>query len=262
MPVVKPTPGSPPLFSPKGNHQLSKYFDLTRFISLLHKQSLFFCRLDKLEDQFEGTTSRTNFQYRVKFQQSLRDNGFFEVPVPDEIIIQNVLDNYEFEKKRKHLTCVNCWNSKSGESAALWKIYADFSKGIMIRSSVDQLKKSLAGVDEDIFISMVGYLDYDTDIMPDGNSMYPVIHKQKAYSYEDEIRLIYSITPESGWDFNWTTQEVNEGLYIKADLNSLIEEIVLSPFSPQWYFELIGDLLIKYNLDKPVRKSKLTFLDQ
>jgi hypothetical protein len=259
MPVVKPTRSSPPLYTPEDNRTISKYFDITKFISLLTKEALFFCRLDKLEDQYEGTTSKLNFEYRVKYQQQLRDSGFFQVPVTDEKIIADVKGQYEFERNRKHLTCVNCWNCKSEESAALWKIYSDFNKGIMIRSTVSDLKKSLEESDMEIYLSLINYLDYDTDIMPDGNTMFPVIHKQKAYSYEEEIRLIYTITPNTGWEFDWTKEKVQEGLYIKSNLNTLIDEIILSPFAPQWYFDLVSDIMERFNLIKEIKKSKLAF---
>ena len=57
MPIIKPTEFSAPVFFPKNDYSIVKYLDLTKFVSLLHKQSLFFCRLDKLEDKFEGTTA-------------------------------------------------------------------------------------------------------------------------------------------------------------------------------------------------------------
>ena len=66
MPIIKPTKITAPVFYPKTDYAIVKYLDLTKYISLLQRQSLFFCRLDKLEDKFEGTTEKANFDYRVK----------------------------------------------------------------------------------------------------------------------------------------------------------------------------------------------------
>jgi hypothetical protein len=58
---------SAPVFFPKDNYTLSKYLDITKFISLLSTKSLFFCRLDKLEDQYEGLTAKRNYELRIEW---------------------------------------------------------------------------------------------------------------------------------------------------------------------------------------------------
>src|ERR1700741_5621033 len=122
MPIIKPTKQSAPVFYPETDYAIVKYLDLTRFISLIQRQALFFCRLDKLEDKFEGTTAKPNFDSRIKYYHYLRDTGFFNVTLSDEEILQKVKEQYEFEKKKKAINCVSCWNKKNIESAALWKI--------------------------------------------------------------------------------------------------------------------------------------------
>jgi hypothetical protein len=255
MPILK---DSVPVFYPETDYSVVKYIDLTKFLSLLHKQSLFFCRLDKLEDQFEGTTAKANFDYRVKYHQYLREIGAFKEPFTDEDIYEQVKFLFETEKKFKAIHCVCCWNKKEDESAALWKIYSDFSKGIMIRSSISRLKKSLEITQEEIRLSEIRYLNYEREIMPDGNIIFPIIHKQKAYAYEDEVRLIYE-TKQDGLEHDWTKEYVQEGIYIQTDLNELIEEIIIGPYSPIWYYELVKDITIKFGLNKPINRSVLTF---
>ena len=260
MPIIKPTDHTPPVFYPQNDYAVVKYLDLTKYISLLQRQSLFFCRLDKLEDQFEGTTSKANFDSKVKFLKYLRDSGFFTVPLPDDKIIDNVNKQYEVEKRFKSIFCVNCWNKYETESAALWKIYSDFNKGIMIKSSISRLEKSFELEETEIQLSEIHYLDYKKERMPDGNKNYPIIHKTKAYSYEDEVRLIYHLK-QPYWDMDWTKEEVEEGIYIKTDLNELIEEIIIGPYSPKWFFKLIQDISNKYGLDKTIIKSILSITD-
>lgn len=258
MPIIKPTSHSAPVFYPKSDYIIVKYLDITKFISLLQRQSLFFCRLDKLEDQFEGTTAKPNYDLRINYHQYLRDIGFFKTEITDEEVIKKVREQYEFEKKLKAINCVNCWNKKNNESAALWKIYSDFSKGIMIKSSISKLIKSFEFTNEEIKLSEIKYLDYDKQIMPDGNSIFPLIHKHYAYSYEDEVRLIYEKIPENGWEYDWTKEEVQEGLYVGVNVNDLIEEIIISPYSQRWFLKLVADISAKYGLTKPIKKSELS----
>jgi hypothetical protein len=262
MPIIKPTKHTAPVYYPQSDYKIVKYLDLTRFISLLQRQSLFFCRLDKLEDKFEGTTAKPNFDYRINLYEHLRENNFFKVTLSDEDITQKVKEQYEFQKKKKAINCVNCWNKKNNESAALWKIYSDFSKGIMIKSSISKLIKSLEVSTESMSLSEIRYIDYSQELMPDGNSMYPIIHKHIAYSYEEEVRLIFEKTPETGWEYDWSKEEVPEGIYIKANVSDLIEEIVVGPYSPQWFFKLVQDISEKYQLNKPINKSQLSVDEQ
>lgn len=247
-----------PVIVPHKDTVLVKYLDLTKFLSLLYKQSLFFCRLDKLEDQFEGTTAKKNYQWRIESWKALRKLNLAKTPLTDDEILIKVEEHYEFERKLKAINCISCWNKKSIESAALWKIYSDFGKGILIKSSVLNVEKALQICSEKIRISEVKYIDYDNDLMPDGNSTFPIIHKNDAYSYEDEVRLIYEIIPEFGWVYDWTKEENQSGKYIQVDLNLLIDEIVIGPFSPSWLYDMILDLAKKYNIDKPIKKSKLS----
>lgn len=251
----------PKAFLPKSDYSIVKYLDLTKYISLLQRQALFFCRLDKLEDPFEGLTPKANFDPRVEWHRYMRDvENFYEAPPTDDEILQSVKRSYEDEKFFKMIYCVNCWNKYDQESAALWKIYSDFNKGIMIRSSINNIKRSLTDFKEEITLSEVKYLNYDKDIMSDGNIIYPIIHKQKAYSYENEVRLIFDVT-QPGRVHDWSKEEIEEGLFIGVDLDKLIDEIIISPYASEWFTKLIVDLTNKYGLKKNVKRSALSWSD-
>ena len=139
MPVIKPTKHTAPVIYPKSNYPIAKYLDLTKFTSLLSTRSVFFCRLDKLEDHFEGTTSKPNLERRKELYrtQHFRSSKFKKLT--EEEIEGNVKEHYEADERIKALKCVCCWNKYESESAALWKIYSDFHKGIMIKSNIDKL---------------------------------------------------------------------------------------------------------------------------
>jgi hypothetical protein len=261
MPILSPAPPAAPVFYPKENYSIAKYMDITKFVSLLFKESLFFCRVDKLEDKFEGTSYKTNYEDRIREVKQMQDSGRLLTNWTDEEIVKDIKTEEEFEEKQKALHCIDCWNISTGESAALWKIYSDFSKGIMIQSSVSNLENAFAESKECIGITEVKYQLYKTTKLPYGNSNHPFLFKQKAYNYENEIRLIYSLAEKSDseWKYDWSKEEVEQGLYIKVDLVKLIDKIVLSPYSPKWFYELINDITKKYCLNKPIEKSEFSF---
>ncbi len=260
MPILSPDPPNAPVFYPKQEYNLSKYMDITKFISMLFKQSLFFCRVDKLEDKFEGTSHQTNFEERVRAVKQMQNSGRLPTSWNDAKIRENQKGIETNEKLQRSLNCINCWNISNGESAALWKIYSNFSQGIMIQSSVLKLIGAFQNTEQELGMSEVQYALYNETTLPYGNSNYPFLYKQKAYNYEDEIRLLYSLTDKAeNWQYDWTQEEVEEGVYIKVDLEKLIDKIVLSPYSPKWFFELITDITKRYGLYKPIEKSEFAF---
>lgn len=260
MPILPPAPPNPLTFYPKENYSVAKYMDLTKFISLLYKQSLFFCRADKLDDKFEGTSANTNFEARVEEVKQMQEAGILQTKWEDAQIREAEMFDEGFEQKQRALHCIDCWNIYEGESAALWKIYSDFSKGIMVQSSISNLVSSLAATPEDICMGEIKYRVYKETVLPYGHSNLPFLFKQKAYNYEKEIRLIYSLANKAtnDWYYDWSKEDVEEGVYIKADLIKLIDKIIVSPYSPKWFFELVSDLAAKYSINISIDKSEFS----
>lgn len=259
MPIIIPDKYSSPVIFPTENYRIARYLDLTKFISILQKKSLFFCRLDKLEDQFEGVTSKSNYKVRYEIYANQHLHHSALTKLTEEEILKRVQGDFKVDQKMKSLSCVCCWNKNEAESAALWKIYSDFEKGIMITSTIHKLIQSLKKTKEGINLSEIKYINHNVDSMPLGNAMYPIFHKHKAYGFEGEIRLIHTVRGiQPGLLYDWTKEEVESGKYLKIDLDLLIDEIIVSPHSPKWYREMISDLCKKYKLNKTIKESELT----
>jgi hypothetical protein len=258
MPIIIPNKHTSPVFYPQKNYQVVKYMDLTKFVSLLQRKSLFFCRLDKLEDHFEGTTAKSNWQHRYDLYATQYLGSPKIKKLTKEEILKNIEEDFEAESKMKALKTICCWNISDSESAALWKIYSDFNQGIMITSKVTSIIEAFKGTKEDIDLSEVKYINHSSDKMPDGNMMYPVIHKHKAYSYEKELRLIHTVDFGNGLLYDWKKEEIEQGKYLNVDLDKLIDEIILSPYSPNWYVDLIENLCETYGLKTIIMKSELS----
>ncbi len=260
MPIIIPNKHASPVFYPQLNYQVVKYMDLIRFVSMLQRKSLFFCRLDKLEDHFEGTTSEVNWQRRFDnhSRQHILSKDFR--PLTEEEILLRVEQDYERDRKAKAIKTVCCWNISNSESAALWKIYSNINQGIMITSKVTSIIEAFKETKENIDLSEVKYLNHSCDKMPDGNIMYPVIHKHLAYSYEKELRMIHTVDYGPGLLYDWSREEVDTGKYIPVNLNELIDEVIMSPYSPPWFFKLVENLCESYGMSKVILKSELSRL--
>ena len=256
MPVERFSDTSPKFFEPEETVELARYVDITKFLSLLKDEQLFFCRLDNLEDKFEGTLPKISKKEFGDFYRHLSDTGFFNNPMTEEEIEKKINEDFEFRGKLKALYCVNCWNEFKGESYALWKIYSDLNQGIMIKSSFKRIINALKESKEKVYCSKVKYIDHDTDSIDIGNTMSPVVHKHKAYSYENEIRLIHEVS-NIGWKHDWENEKYKNGIKVNVNLVKLIDEIVISPFAPEWFSDLIRDILDKYSLNFKLIDSKL-----
>ena len=105
MPIIE---DSAPLIYPKTDYTIVKYMDLTKFLSLLQRKEMFFCRQDKLEDGFEGQTAKRNYEWRLKSLQSLNESNFFDKKMNEDEIKLNISNHYEFERQLKSITLINC----------------------------------------------------------------------------------------------------------------------------------------------------------
>lgn len=257
MPVVRYSQDSPPISEPNENTELVKYIDIVKFLSILKEQSLFFCRIDKLEDKFEGTLPALTHSKIVEWYKYMRDvRKYFTTPFPDDELDKKASETLSFQNKMRSLNCINCWNKFDAESYALWKIYANLNQGIMLKTTFKKLIHSFGASSEKIYCSSVKYIDYNKDIIDFGNTMSPLIHKHYCYTYENEIRLIHEV-PNTAWVHNWGAEKYEAGVMIPIDLSDLFDEIVISPFSPDWFRELIADLASKYSLKCKITDSVL-----
>lgn len=155
-------------------------------------------------------------------------------------------------------TIINCWHLNEYESAAMWKLYLKSNEGIAVRSTFNRLKVSFEAEKQDIFIGKVRYIDYEKDWLPEGNLLYPFVHKRKSFAYEQELRaIIQEFRYKENGDFDWSKTPFDEGIYVQVDLETLIDKIYLAPTSPKWLFELVKAVTRIYKLDKEVLQSAL-----
>ena len=225
-------------------------------LDLLASNELFFTNAKKMTDKHEGVIPKRNEKYILK---QLKSEGLNDEEA-----------KYESQKRLhqtnslRALTLLNCWTINQHESYALWEIYLGGAKsGVAIKTTVSKLERAIRigndPYDEDIFISKVNYTDFIND---EPESRFNVTTtKNKFYEYENELRLfIFNYQKYEGG--TKTPYDISIGRRVKVDVNELIDEIYLSPFTGQWFDKTMINIIEKYNPDLKIKIKNSEILDE
>ena len=206
--------------------------DFTKFVSLLDRGALFFCRVDQLGDRFEGSLSQASYDamYRGQPRETV-EIWRRKAPLIDFL---------------RGIRMVNCWHRSDYESDAMWKIYTGQNEGIAIRTDFASLSASFVG-NEPIYIGEVTYIDYNVDVIPDELVLQALLYKRNHFEHEREVRIVKE--PQD------TSNLPTKGEYSPVDLSLLIQEVVVSPLSPVWFAELVKSVTDKYGLQANIKQS-------
>jgi hypothetical protein len=219
-----------------------RYMDFTKFVSLLSNKGLFFPTAINFDDQFEGSFSFVNKKYRPLIYKQLGLS--FDV---DEVS--------NFFKNLRYWVGINCWHMNEFESAGMWSLYSKTNEAICIQSTYDKLRKYLS---KDIHIGMVKYIDYDKEWIPEKNILTPFLYKRRSFEHERELRALLNLSNKTELDnLELPATPAFNGKWINVDLRFLIENIFVSPNSPNWYYDLVKDTVSVYKLNINVVRSSL-----
>jgi hypothetical protein len=259
-----------PLFSLPGdeNAKIWRYLDFTKFLHLLEKSSLAFCRSDCLIDKFEGSYPTGNIKERnIRYPaERIRSNSQpNDYPASSSHIIMGITfaeaiaaANEQYKKS----TAINCWHINEHESVAMWKLYLKSDEGVAIQSTYKRLFDCLRTYDDqdsDVYIGKVKYIDYNKEFVPEKENIAPFIYKRKSFEHENELRAIISREPfeQNHQIGDMIDKSYDELVYIPVDLDVLIKEVRVSPTSADWFYELVKLVIDRYLPKKNVEKSDL-----
>ena len=226
---------------PKPDTVLWRYINFTKFVSLLETESLFFSRADKLGDPFEGSATILN-----KLANRL------QVTVPPEGIAQME----EIYRRVPRVTLVSCWHESDRESEVMWRLYSGETEGIAIKTSFSDLKNRL-GCKKKIIAKRITYIDHKEGIIPVFNMFARLLHKRESFKYDQEVRLLWPKWSVADGKMD-LSQDADIGEYCEVDLSQLIKEIVVAPFAPDWFLELVRKIASRHISIEPVRSKLLT----
>ena len=235
------------------NVKVWRYMDFTKLISLIDSRRLFFTRADKFKDPFEGSYPKMNVLAReilpVEITKKMTEEQI-------EILRQSMRKHDQANKNWPRYTAINCWHMNEHESAAMWDLYLKSDEGVAIQSTYIKLKKSLTD-DENIYLGIVKYLDYDMEYIDSGNLLSPFVHKRKSFEHEREVRALSIKWPTEEGGINFETETIDFGIQVKTDLEVLIEKIYVAPNTPSWFADLVQSAVNRYGYEFEVIHSKL-----
>lgn len=251
---------------------LWRYMDLPKLVSLLTSKSLWLTNAEVLaiDDPHEGTLSTPHFAYRQWANleevpefiraQIVELNREGTDGTPQAIFRRFVKEQEEighFTKALRRSYSVSCWHASKQESVAMWKIYAAPGPGIAVISNGARIEKALAGNDHELYFGHVKYFDEKTYQIDWTNTMNAIMAKRLSFLYEQEVRLVhldeanlYNPLSPAKWNEETLRYEnlvsdprpLSPGLALNCDIDTLIERVMVSPFSPPWYAPMLEQL--------------------
>ncbi|MFT3838874.1 MAG: DUF2971 domain-containing protein [Myxococcaceae bacterium] len=194
------------------NATLWRFMDFTKYVAMLREGALYFTRADQLPDPYEGR----------------REAGrLLQEPQEDDRLHRSVF--------------LSCWHQNEKESAAMWRIYLGSDEGVAIKTSVEQLRHSLAATPVRLHVGKVAYLDEP----PERDELDPFFTKRQSFDYERELRVLWRSERESD----------ERGRYLPADLEALVSQVVVPPGASHWFEDLVRSVTGKYGYNFTVGAS-------
>lgn len=244
-----------PFDTPDPEDKLWRYMDIAKFISMLCTKSLYFSPAESFDDPFEGAKGTIDreakwnsfylefFRYAIKTAPGIskEEASGEKLEKTAQRLLNDLSQSGLYDRKN---TCISCWHCNDYESEAMWKLYsANVTNAVAIETTYQRLYQAL---DEDPYIDIgkVKYIDYNSQFANIGCGAF--WYKRKSFEHEREVRAIVRNHERTG-----------KGIYQPVDLDVLIKKVYVSPYAPEWFAQVVREVVNKYDLDKPVVYSSM-----
>jgi hypothetical protein len=246
-----------------------RYMDLPKFVAMLASNTLWFAKAAHLEDCYEGFCEAVprempaNDPLAKCVTRTTAEGETAVISLTQVLVEVSEQSAAYFQNARDHLY-VNSW-CLADESMAMWEIYGSKGCGIAIRSSIGQYIRSArfevreeqysfgrVQYEDDPYSNPALRFDLREGAIPVGSGLWerllPVaFHKRTCFEHEREWRcaLYQDARPDC------------YGCSISFDLNELIGAVCVGPRADRFLFEVIGAVMEKFELSKPLQRSEL-----
>ncbi|MEZ5941604.1 MAG: DUF2971 domain-containing protein [Planctomycetaceae bacterium] len=228
---------------PNEDEALWRYFKTARFITFLETSHLYFAAATQFEDRFEGCVAVQSPEYKT-------DPRYAEKEHAEEAFAE-----------LKRLTKISCWHRADYESYAMWKLYAEFHKGVAVETTVHTLVHSVAPFnlqpnygEETLLGGAIRYTDM-TQVRLKTSMEKRFFHKHQAFAWEREYRLAISV--RNAEEFGVSVP--SEGILVSVDPSRMIKRIILGPRLPESERETITNAANAAGLSDRVALSSLLY---
>ena len=239
---------------PDESELLWRYISFARYLTMLTTSKLWFSRVDKFDDPFEGAVTPLNAAMR---EEQIRQFEIHAIP--------GAKKHFEwFHEGRRRMHYANCWHMNKIESNAMWEKY-NSADTVAVVSSRGRFREAVQ-TDREIFLGKVEYKNYlpgTTDLVDDGNGFGPIFTKRNNFDYEREVRAVLldvsdmSTTTHDGETFPKLLEGNPAGVQIEVDLEKLIEEVRIHPKSESDFLQTVEAITRKHSLNFPILDSEM-----
>lgn len=220
---------------------LWRYLKVSRFAEMLDRSQLYFAASTQFTDKFEGATAVLPPDF----------------PLDPRFAPMDHMEDAYF--KWRFLFKINCWHRAEYESNAMWRLYAEESKGVAICSTPERMRAAIKpyyvnnpDYPEILWAGAVKYYDFLKVRLPaSGNTRY--FSKHEAFSWEREFRLLISMMEANEFGVDVTLN----GISVRVDLEALIEAIFIGPELSKENQEIVIERSRKAGLGAKIQKSSL-----
>ena len=139
---------------------------------------------------------------------------------------------------------VSCWTIDDQDSALMWLAYAQ-NDGVAICSTTGRLKRAISCKCKPEFHD-VGYFNNSAGALKMPSRCFA---KRRLFEREREHRALVRSSSDD---------KPLKSKLVSVDLQELIVEIWISPFSEEWLQTMVKNLIFRYNLKCPVNRQPTT----
>ena len=236
------------LFEPPADPRqpIWRYFDVTKFLSLLHTGALYFSRADMLGDPFEGSYPRGTVEARERRLRAAPKGLRRETRAM-------LRRQREWQAEAHRQVYINAWHRGDYESMAMWQMYGRGPYGVAIRTTYERLDAALprARRRSPISIGCVRYIDYRSaaTVIGESDPFAPYLYKSLAYAPENELRAAFALDEDGP-----------AGIFVPVDLAVLRMQVVVSPLAPRWFRALVRATCTRLGVAARVERSVLSLM--
>lgn len=227
---------------PDDDTPIWRYMGLGKFASLIQTSQLWFSHTSKFDDPYEGRYSKQ------AAEEVIRERWGGEFSEEDtEYFMERDADDY-----------ASCWNIKHNQSVALWKLYIEGNNGVAIKSTVGELRRAVDRLSDQQIEHRMEFGKVNYHITGDEPMGYyaPVFTKREIFEFESEYRAVLTVFQSlEDVEIDGVKIKPNVGIGMKIDLDTLINEIYISPGASGYLREVVECLLKDHEQEFPIEKS-------
>lgn len=209
-------------------------------------------------DGYEGREGQASDPAREHERQRSEQTESITLVNGEEMDLAAGIDQAREDSRANYYA--NCWRIGTDETSNIWEKYAD-GRGVAIETTYRQMEQYIAP-DEDLYMGIIRYLDYDEDYTPTGLAAPMYFFKHHEFDSEQEFRMLANCggNPMVRTDGRKTQPEMmpdNPGhINIPADMDALINRVILSPDADEGIRSDVQEILDEYGVSAPVVPSR------